>query len=270
MIAGLENQSTHPIATAFKDYYTSKVLVSDFHNMAGIGITGIINKKKLYVGSSNLLEQFNINYTYESDVEKLLKKGNSVIYVIEDGKLIAIIGIRDIIRENIKIVIDTLKKKHKEIIMLSGDNYKTAQLIAKQLGVMPSEKEDVVKKLVSDKHKVMMVGDGINDALALVHADVGVSIHSGTDIASDSADVILMEDDLSKVVTLLNISKCTTGIIKQNLFWAFIYNTLMIPIAVGLLKPFGITLNPMFAGMAMTISSLTVVFNSLRLKRMMN
>ena len=158
--------------------------------------------------------------------------------------------------------------------MLSGDNYKTAQLIAKQLGienviagVMPSEKEEVVKKLVSDKHKVMMVGDGINDALALVHADVGVSIHSGTDIASDSADVILMEDDLLKVVTLLNISKCTTRIIKQNLFWAFIYNIIMISIAMGIFKSYGIIISPMIASIAMTISSLCVVFNSLRLKK---
>ena len=163
---------------------------------------------------------------------------------------------------------------HKEIIMLSGDNEKTAKIVASQIGiekvianVLPSQKEKVLKELMKNGHNVMMVGDGINDAPSLASANIGVSINEGTDIAADSADVILMQDDLLKIVSLLNISKKTISIIKQNLFWAFIYNILMIPLAMGLFKSFGISISPMFASMAMTISSLTVVLNSLRLRK---
>ena len=158
--------------------------------------------------------------------------------------------------------------------MLSGDNEVTANIIAKELGinnvisnVLPKEKEKVIKKLIEDNHKVMMIGDGINYAPSLTSANIGVSINSGTDIAGDSADVILIQDDLSKIIDLLKISKKTVRIIKQNLFWAFIYNILMIPVAIGLLKGLGITISPMIASISMTISSLCVVFNSLRLRR---
>ena len=157
--------------------------------------------------------------------------------------------------------------------MLSGDNKIAAGIIAKELGinkvianVLPNEKTKVIKELINNNHRVMMIGDGINDAPSLASATIGVSINSGTDIASDSADVILMQDDLSKIITLLNISKKTIRIIKENLFWAFIYNILMIPIAIGLLKPLGVTISPMIASIAMTISSLCVVLNSLRLR----
>ena len=149
-----------------------------------------------------------------------------------------------------------------------------AGIIAKELGinkvianVLPKEKNKVIKELLHDNHKVMMVGDGINDAPSLASATIGVSINGGTDVAGDSADVILMQDDLSKIITLLNISKKTMRIIKENLFWAFIYNILMIPIAIGLLKPLGITISPMIASISMTISSLCVVLNSLRLRK---
>ena len=148
-----------------------------------------------------------------------------------------------------------------------------AGIIAKELGidkvianVLPKEKTKVIKELINHNQKVMMVGDGINDAPSLASATIGVSINGGTDIAGDSADVILMQDDLSKIVTLLNISKKTIRIIKENLFWAFIYNILMIPLAIGLLKPLGLSITPMIASISMTISSLCVVFNSLRLR----
>ena len=149
-----------------------------------------------------------------------------------------------------------------------------ANNIAHELGidnvisnVLPKEKESVIKDLINNNHKVMMIGDGINDAPSLSTASIGVSINSGTDIAGNASDVILMTDDLSKIIELLNISKKTIRIIKQNLFWAFIYNALMIPIAIGLFKTFNISINPMIASISMTISSLCVVFNSLRLKR---
>jgi Cu+-exporting ATPase len=162
---------------------------------------------------------------------------------------------------------------NKNIIMLSGDNETVANKVAKELeienviaNVLPKDKEKTIRELINNKNYVMMVGDGINDAPSLASANIGVSINSGTDIAGDSSDVILMQDDISKIIDILKISKKTTRIIKQNLFWAFIYNLLMIPIAIGLLKPLGISITPMIASIMMTISSLTVVFNSLRLK----
>ncbi|MBQ8132005.1 MAG: HAD-IC family P-type ATPase, partial [Bacilli bacterium] len=181
---------------------------------------------------------------------------------------------KDIIRDNAKNTIKELKRMGKNIVLLSGDNEKTANIIAKELSidhvianVLPKEKEKVIQDYIQDGHYVMMVGDGINDAPSLASSNIGVSINGGTDIAGDSADVILMQDDLSKIPSFLRISKKTVKIIKENLFWAFFYNLLMIPVAIGLLKPFGISIHPMLASISMTISSLCVVFNSLRLKR---
>ena len=157
--------------------------------------------------------------------------------------------------------------------MLTGDNKETAEIIAKQIGitkviadVLPTKKADIIKDLKKQGKRVMMCGDGINDSPALAISDIGVSVKSGTDIAMDSSDVILMKNDLNKIIDLINISKKTIRNIKQNLFWAFFYNSLMLPIAMGLLKPIGIAINPMIAGLAMVISSLTVILNALRLK----
>ena len=273
-VASLENNSTHPIANAFKDYYDSKIKVSNFKNISGVGLFGNINKKEFYVGNNKLFKKLDIKNEYLKDEKELIENGNSIIYVFEDNKVIALIGVKDIIRENAKATIKELINLNKEVIMLSGDNETAANIIAKELGiikvianVLPSEKEKVVKKLINDNHRVMMVGDGINDAPSLASATIGVSVNSGTDIAGNSADVILMQDDLSKIISLFNISKKTVRIIKQNLFWAFIYNILMIPLAIGLLKPFGLSITPMIASISMTISSLCVVFNSLRLRR---
>ena len=273
IVSSLENNSTHPIASAFKDYYDSKIKISNFKNIAGIGLSGTINKKEIFVGNDKLFKKINIKNENSDDEKELIENGNSIIYVFEDNKVIALIGVKDIIRENVKSTIKELKRIGKEVIMLSGDNEVTAGIIAKELGiskvianVLPSEKEKEIKKLINNNHKVMMVGDGINDAPSLASATIGVSVNSGTDIAGDSADVILMQDDLSKIVSLFNISKKTVRVIKQNLFWAFIYNILMIPIAIGLLKPFGLSITPMIASISMTISSLCVVFNSLRLR----
>ena len=272
-ISSLENNSSHPIANAFKDYYDSKIKISNFKNIAGIGLSGTINKKEIFVGNDKLFKKLDIKNEYLNDEKELIENGNSIIYVFEDNKVIALIGVKDIIRDNAKSTIKELKRIGKEVIMLTGDNEVTANIIAKELGidkvianVLPSEKEKEIKKLINNNHKVMMVGDGINDAPSLASATIGVSVNSGTDIAGDSSDVILMQDDLSKIVSLFNISKKTVRVIKQNLFWAFIYNILMIPIAIGLLKPFGLSITPMIASISMTISSLCVVFNSLRLR----
>ena len=176
------------------------------------------------------------------------------------------------LKEESKEIIEKLKKRKIEVIMLTGDNEKTANAIAKQLGiekvvanVLPNQKAEEIKKL-KEQGLVMMCGDGINDSVSLVTADIGVSISSGTDIAMDSAEVVLMNDNLEKIEELIEISKKTIRNIKQNLFWAFFYNICMVPIACGILQPFGITMNPMIAAFAMTISSLTVVLNALRLR----
>lgn len=274
IVSAIENKSSHPIALAFKDYYDSNIVVRDFKNIAGVGLKATIDNKEIYLGNSKLFNEVNIKNDHKQDEETLLNEGNSIIYVVEDNLIIGLIGVKDIIRDNALKTVEALKHMHKEIIMLSGDNEKTAKIVASQIGiekvianVLPSQKEKVLKELMKNGHNVMMVGDGINDAPSLASANIGVSINGGTDIAADSADVILMQDDLLKIVSLLNISKKTISIIKQNLFWAFIYNILMIPLAMGLFKSFGISISPMFASMAMTISSLTVVLNSLRLRK---
>ena len=196
------------------------------------------------------------------------------MYVVQDNKIVALIGVNDIVRDNAKEVIQNLKEKQIDTIMLTGDNQDTAEKIAKDIGitkvianVLPTEKTEVIQNLKKEHKHVMMCGDGINDSPALATADIGVSVKSGTDIAMDSSDVILTRNNLDSITELIQISKKTIRIIKQNLFWAFFYNALMIPIAMGMLKPFGITINPMIASLAMVISSLTVILNTLRLKK---
>ena len=273
-IAILEKNSSHPIANAFKEIITKETEISNFKNIPGIGLYGIIDKKEFYIWNNKLFKKLNQENNHTQDEEKLTSDANSIIYIFENKKPIALIGVKDIIRRNTKNTIKELKQMNKKIIMLSGDNEKVANIIAKELeinevnaNILPKEKEIIIKKLIKNHHKVMMIGDGINDAPSLATANIGISINSGTDIAGNSSDVILMQDDLSKIIKLLHISTKTITIIKQNLFWAFIYNILMIPIAIGLLKPLGITITPVLASISMTISSLTVVTNSLRLKK---
>ena len=272
IVSSLEANSTHPIATAFSKNNLLKV--EDFENIVGMGIYGKIKGKDYYVGNLKLLQKLKIKDTHSLDYEFLTDQGCSILYVISNQKVIALIGVKDIIRNNIKDLIQSLKNLKINVIMLTGDNKKTAQLIAYELGideivadVLPQQKASFIKSLIEDNKKVLMIGDGINDAPALVNATIGVSISDGTDIAVDSSDVILMNNDLNNIIELLEISKSSFRIIKQNLFWAFFYNLVMIPVAAGILSPFNIVMNPMIASLAMTLSSLTVVFNSLRLRR---
>ena len=277
IVGSLEAKSTHPISKACEDYLKEKKKekynVEDFKNLSGLGIIGKVDKKEYILGNYKILEHFNIENKYKEEEESLSKKGNSIIYVVEENKIIAIIGVNDLIRENVKDVIRKLNENNIETIMLTGDNIGTAKLIAEEIGiskviadVMPEQKTNTIKDLKKQGKTVMMCGDGINDSPALATADIGVSVNSGTDIAMDSSDVILMKNDLSKILDLITISKKTIRNIKQNLFWAFFYNSLMIPIAIGILKPIGISINPMIAGLAMTLSSLTVILNALRLR----
>ena len=278
IVYSLEEKVTHPISLAFTSYAKENNLtlqeITKFKNLEGIGVTAKLNNKDIYIGNNKLFSKLKIKNDYEKEEQKLASSGSSIVYVIEDKKVIGLIGVNDILRDDAKYTITKLKKMGKKVIMLTGDNEITAQKIAKELnidnviaGVLPQEKTKVIKQLMRNEEKVMMVGDGINDAPSLATADIGVSFNSGTDIAASSADIILINDNLSKIPSLLSISQKTLNNIKENLFWAFFYNICMIPIAIGLLKGFGISMNPMFAGLAMTFSSLTVVFNSLRLKR---
>ena len=272
IVASLESNSIHPIASAFKNY-ENRYEVSDFKNIPGIGLYGKLGRREFYVGNNKLLKELEIENNHE-DIEKdFAKLGNSILYVIENKKIIGIIGVKDIIRKNTKKVIENLKGMNKKIIILSGDNIETANIISKSLGIdnvianlLPIEKEKYLKELKTNS-KVMMIGDGINDALSIATSNVGVSINSGSDISKNSSDVILLNDDLSKIINLINISKKTIKIIKENLFWAFFYNIIMISIAIGIFKSIGISISPSIASIMMSISSLTVVLNSLRLRR---
>lgn len=278
LVATIEANSSHPIGKAFLDYIEenkiSKLEVQNFENISGYGITGIVGGKNIILGNSKILEKFDINNKYKEEEIKLSKDGNSIVYVVQNNEIIGLLGVNDIIRKNTKQVIEELNKNKIDTIMLTGDNKETSEKIANEIGikevisnVLPAEKLEVVKKLKQENKYVMMCGDGINDSPALTTADIGVSINSGSDIAIDSSDVILTTKDLSSILNLIKISKKTIKIVKQNLFWAFFYNILMIPISIGVGAPYGITINPMIASIAMVFSSITVILNSLKLKK---
>lgn len=278
LVSSLESKSTHPIASAFENYANEnnlkKLSVSEFKNIVGIGLKGVINEKEYLIGNNKMLEKYNIDNKVSKEEKELSLDGNSIVYVIENKKVIALIGVKDIIRDNATDVISKLKHLNKRVIMLTGDNRITANIIAKSIdikeviaSVSPKEKSNKIKELKDKGLKVMMVGDGINDAPSLSFADIGVSLNSAIDIAADSADVILMKNDLNAIYNLFVISKKTLSNIKGNLFFAFFYNICMIPIACGLLEFINISMNPMIAGFAMTLSSFTVIINALRLKK---
>lgn len=279
-VASIENKSEHPIARAIvKKAQEEKIKLEDikkFKAIPGFGVEGIaLNGDKYLIGNKKLMIENNIKMNTNinnNDEHILVNQGNSILFVALNDNLIALIGVKDILKENVINVIQKLKNKNINIVMLTGDNEKTAEIIAKEIGidkvisnVTPKEKSEQIKKL-KENGLVMMCGDGINDSVSLVTADIGVSVSSGTDIAMDSSQVILMNDNLEKIDDLIEISRKTMRNIKQNLFWAFFYNICMIPIACGILQPLGITMNPMIAAFAMTISSLTVVLNALRLQ----
>ena len=276
-VASIEKKSEHPIARAIVKKAQEERIeleeIKEFKAIPGFGVEGIKqNGDKYLIGNKKLMVENNIKISNEQDEKDLVNQGNSILFVSLNNELIALIGVKDILKENVVDVIKKLKNRNIDIVMLTGDNEKTAEIIAKEIGidkvisnVTPKEKSEQIKKLKTNG-LVMMCGDGINDSVSLVTADIGVSVSSGTDIAMDSSQVVLMNDNLEKIDDLIEISRKTIRNIKQNLFWAFFYNICMIPIACGILQPLGITMNPMIAAFAMTISSLTVVLNALRLK----
>lgn len=274
-IASIEKKSEHPIAKAIVNYAKENnamiVACQDFKSIPGQGVYAKIKEDEFYIGSNKIVTT-NVVDEIAQHIDEIINDGNSIIYVVKNNDLIALLGVKDTIRENAKKLIEDFNKKDIKSIMLTGDNEITANKIANELGIdevisnqSPKEKASVVKEY-RKKGITAMCGDGINDSVSLVNADIGIAISNGTDISIDSANVILMNDNLTKINDLIEISKKTIRIIKQNLFWAFIYNTCMIPIACGLLKPYGIEINPIMGSAAMMLSSIFVVLNSLRLK----
>ncbi len=270
--AAVEKLSEHPLAQAIVDKAhhegVSLESVQNFMGLEGVGVRGEIHQKSIYIHKPDNVDMQN------DDVRSLQSKGKTVVVVEVGDKKIGLIALSDTLKPEAKNSIETLYKLGIKTVLLTGDNHLSAQYIAHLAGidtviaeVLPQEKSYKIKELQDKGFRVAMVGDGINDAPALVQADVGVAMATGTDIAIESASITLLAGDIQKLVYAVKLSKITMGTVKQNLFWAFIYNVVGIPVAAGLLYPFwGITLNPVFAGAAMAFSSVSVVGNSLRLK----
>ena len=273
----LEKNSAHPLAKAVNNFAENNKItaldISDFRETAGFGVEGIINGKKCFACSMSSAKEKNIDIeTVAETADSLASKGKTPLLFVQDGVLMGIIAVADTIKPDAKYAVDLFKKSGVKTVMLTGDNQKTAEAVADAVGidsvkfnVKPDEKALVVEDLKKNG-RVIMIGDGINDAVALTAADVGIAIGNGMDIAIDSADAVLMNDNLTDAVNAWNLSRKTLVNIKQNLFWAFIYNALGIPLAAGaFISLLGWELNPMFAAAAMSLSSFCVVTNALRL-----
>lgn len=275
----LEQYSEHPLAKAImekgKELNIDTIKMDRFTSLTGFGIKAELDGVTYFGGNEKLIEENKINPSeYQEVITKLSKVGKTPLYFASSEKIFGIIAVKDMIKVNSKKAIDKFKEMGIEVIMLTGDNKITAEAIKNELGldkaiaeVLPDDKERIIKEIQESGHKVAMIGDGINDAPALVRADVGIAIGAGTDIAIESADIILVRNDLLDAVSSIKLSHKTINNIKMNLFWAFIYNVIGIPIAAGVFYPmFGLTLNPMFGALAMSLSSVSVVLNALRLR----
>lgn len=280
LAASAEKGSEHPLGEAIVKKAREEGLdlldPKDFQAIAGHGIEATIDSKKVLLGNLKLMEEKKVVLNgLLSNAEQLSNEGKTPMFLAVEGKMAGIIAVADTLKENSKKAVEALHQMGLEVVMLTGDNQRTAKAIANQIGVdrilaevLPEMKAEEVKRLQSEGRKVGMVGDGINDAPALAQADVGIAIGTGTDVAMESSDITLIGGDLRGIVTAIALSKATIRNIKQNLFWAFAYNTILIPVAAGVLFPFfGILLNPIFAAGAMAFSSVTVVSNALRLRR---
>ncbi|MEE0061177.1 MAG: heavy metal translocating P-type ATPase [Acutalibacteraceae bacterium] len=276
----IESFSEHPLANAVVEYGNSigynAVEVTDFTNYGGMGVSAIINGTKFFAGNQRLMQKNDIDISaHSSQIDSLASDGKTPLIFADKNGVIGIIAVADVIKESSKQAIKELQNMNIDVVMLTGDNTATANAIAKQCGidnviaeVMPQDKEATVRSLQSKSKFVAMVGDGINDAPALARANIGIAIGSGTDIAIDSADVVLVKSNLTDIVRLIQLSKKTMLNIKENLFWALIYNSIGIPLAAGAFyNILGWKLNPMYGAAAMCVSSVCVVLNALRLRR---
>lgn len=278
--ASVEKNSQHPLASAILKYANEKKIklknVNNFNSVSGRGLSGTLDGTKYFAGNKEfMLEEKIDTKDYENKAEKLQEEGKTSMYFANSKEVIGIISVKDLPKKSSKDAIGLLRKMGKKIIMLTGDNEKTAKAIANEIGVdktfaglLPEDKNKKIDEIQKSGEKVLMIGDGINDAPSLAKADIGMAIGHGTDVAIESSDVVLMRSDLLDVVSALELSKATIKNIKENLFWAFFYNTIGIPIAAGILFPkFGIKLSPMIGAFAMSMSSVFVVNNALRLRK---
>jgi Cu2+-exporting ATPase len=280
LLYGIESQSEHPLAEAIAHYFQSKdinkINPEQFESTTGAGVSAFYMGKHFYAGSLKMMQekQILIPGELQSKAEQWLSEANTVIWFADEKNALASIAIADKIKPTSKEAIQQLQEMGIEVYMVTGDNQKTAAAVSKQAGIknfkaetLPAEKAAFVKELQQQGKKVAMVGDGINDSQALAQSDVSIAMGKGTDIAMDVAKMTLISSDLNHIPKAIQLSKQTVKVIKQNLFWAFIYNVIGIPIAAGILYSFtGFLLNPMIAGAAMALSSVSVVSNSLRLK----
>lgn len=280
IVASAEKNSEHPLSEAIVNFATSKgldiVKSNNFTAIPGKGMFAKVLNKDVLVGNINLMNSYYVTVeNFTSKAEEISNNGKTPMFVAINGTFAGIIAVADVIKEESRTAISALHKMGIKTAMLTGDNKKTANAIARQVGitiviaeVLPSQKANEITKLQEQGYIVAMVGDGINDAIALTEADVGIAIGSGTDVAIDSADIVLMRSNLLGVAYSVALSRAVIKKIKQNLFWAFIYNIIGIPIAAGILYPFfGVLLNPIFAAAAMSMSSVSVVTNTLLLNR---
>jgi Cu+-exporting ATPase len=280
LAAGLERASEHPLAAAIisgaQERGLAPMTIDSFESVTGKGVRGMIAGRPIAIGNRALIDELKIDTgSLDEEAERLRAEGQTVMFVIVDGRVSGLIAVADPIKPSAPEAIQALHAEGLRIAMVTGDNRTTAEAVAQKLNidrviadVLPEEKVGIVKRLQDEGHVVAMAGDGINDAPALAQADVGIAMGTGTDVAMESADVTLVKGDLRGIVRARRLSDVTMRNIKQNLFWAFIYNLLGVPIAAGVLYPFfGILLSPMIAAAAMSFSSVSVIANALRLRR---
>jgi Cu2+-exporting ATPase len=279
-IASLNQYSEHPLAQAVVNFAKAKAVslieVKDFEAISGKGVIGTVTNKKVALGNKKLMEQVNVSVSeeLENKITAEQKLGKTVSYISVDGIAVGFVSITDAIKATSIEAIKELMRQGVEVIMLTGDNENTAKAVATQLNLssfkascLPEDKLNEIKRLQSEGKIVAMAGDGINDAPALAQADIGIAMGTGTDVAIESAKITLVKGDLQGIVKAKNLSHAVMRNIKQNLFFAFFYNVLGIPIAAGVLYPFfGVLLSPMIAALAMSFSSVSVIANALRLR----
>jgi Cu+-exporting ATPase len=279
--AALERASEHPLAEAVirfaKERGLSIPLATDFESMSGLGVVGVANESAVLIGDLALMQKYSIAFDcLHPAADRLAEEGKTPLWIAINGKLAGIIAVADTVKPT---SVEAIRQMHAEglrVVMLTGDNERTANAIARAVnvdeviaGVLPAGKVDAVKRIQNEGRIVAMVGDGVNDAPALAQADVGLTMASGSDIAMEAGDVTLMRSDLTGVAMAIALSRGTMRVMRQNLFWAFLYNVIGIPVAAGALYPvFGLLLSPVLASAAMAFSSFSVVTNSLRLRRL--
>jgi Cu2+-exporting ATPase len=281
LAASAEAKSSHPLAQAVLNEAKRRKIalvkkIERFKNLAGLGVQAMVNNQELLIGTPRLIEQRRVDLSeFQTIIDELTAKGATIVILTANKKAVGILGAQDPIKPNAQRAVNQLRALNIEVAMITGDNEKTAQVVARQLGidrvfaeVLPEDKAQYVKDLQGEGKFVAMVGDGVNDAPALAQADIGIAIGAGTDVAIETAKVVLMKSDPADILRAIRLSQATVQKMKQNLFWASIYNLLAIPIAAGLLYPkFGLVLRPEIAALFMSLSSIIVATNAVLLNR---